>query len=544
MAETRALLPPTPEHPLLEPPNEEKLREEVERLRRELDEERKRNSSGKKDHQNGQSRRPERRTLWWLGAGIACVLILAFFFGFLPHYRREKQLRQDARNEAKELPVVTYVVARRSAGNTQIVLPGNIEALTDSPVLARADGYLKKRYADIGDRVKAGQLLAEVAAPDLDQQVQQARAQLLQANATVRQAVASLDQAHATQSLSKVTAERWAGLLRRGAVSPQDNDTQQANYRAQTANVVAMDEAVSAAQQNSSAAHANLDRLIELQGYEQIRAPFSGLITLRNIDVGALIGNNQTLLFRIAQTDVLRTFLNVPESGASMIQPGQKAVLNLQEYPGRQFTGQIVRTSKSLDPGTRTLLTEVDVPNSTGILYPGMFAEVVLNQSRSNPPILIPADALIVRANGTFVAVLEGEVKNPPPKESRQKDAQSDKQDGAKKKKNDREEKAELAREQQELPTLTVHLQSVSPGRDYGNAIEVLTGLNDGDRIVESPNDQTEDKAKVKGEPAEENPVTTSTGPGAKQNANGEKLAPQSNAEPAPRQPSKENMKP
>ncbi len=262
-------LPPVPQHPLLEPPEEEKLRRELESLRRQLEQERRQNgkrNGGKDGADKPGSRRPRRRTLWLLGLGLLAVLLIAFFVGFLPHYRREKQLRQDARAEAKELPVITYILAARAEGNARIVLPGNIETLTDSPVLARADGYLKKRYIDIGDRVKSGQLLAEIAAPDLDQQVDQARAQLLEANAALRQATASLDQARANQSLARVTAERWAALLRRGAVSPQDNDTQQTAYRAQTANVAAMEEARTAAEQNVMAAHANLYRLIELQG--------------------------------------------------------------------------------------------------------------------------------------------------------------------------------------------------------------------------------------------------------------------------------------
>jgi multidrug efflux pump subunit AcrA (membrane-fusion protein) len=183
------------------------------------------------------------------------------------------QLRQDAQAEAKALPILSYIYAQRSPAKTVLTLPGNIEALTEAPVLARATGYLKKRYADIGDRVKAGQLLAEIAAPDLDQQVEQARAQLQQARASLRQSLAALEQGRANQRLSKVTADRWAALLKRGAVAPQDNDSKQADCQAQTANIAALEEAAAAAQQNASAAEANLNRLLELQGYEQVIAP-------------------------------------------------------------------------------------------------------------------------------------------------------------------------------------------------------------------------------------------------------------------------------
>src|SRR5579884_3986052 len=279
MPDSKIVLPAAPpEHPLLDEPNEEKLRHELDRLRRELEEERRRK------REDPEPKRPRRRTLWILGAVLLGILLIAFAIGFLPHYRRERQLQAFARAEANALPVLSYIDAQRSPAMTQLVLPGTIQAITESPLLARADGYLKKRYADIGDRVKAGQLLAEIAAPDLDQQVQQARAQLLQARAALRQTGASLEQARANQALSKVTADRWAALLARGAVAPQENDTQQANYRAQSANVAAMIESQSAAEQNATAAQANLDRLIELQGYEQVRAPFSGVVTLRSVD--------------------------------------------------------------------------------------------------------------------------------------------------------------------------------------------------------------------------------------------------------------------
>jgi RND family efflux transporter MFP subunit len=499
-------LPPGPERPLLDESDEDKLRREVESLRVQLEEERKRNRPPEDKHKNT-PRRPGGRTLRLLGLAILVILAIAFFIGFLPRYRRGKQLQNEARTQSNALPIVTYFVAQRSAGESQLILPGSIEALTDSPVLARSDGYLKKRYVDIGDSVKAGQLLAEVASPDVDQQVQQARAQLSQAGAALKQSMASLEQARANLGLAKLNAERWGTLVKKGAVSREENDMHQADYQAQTANVAALEEAASAGEQNVRAVRANMDRLLELQGFEMVRAPFAGTITLRNIDVGALITNSQTLLFRIAQIQTLRTFLNVPESGAATIQAGQSATLTVQEYPGRQFNGRITRTSKSLDPATRTMLTEVQVPNAGSTLLPGMFAEVTLNQPRPNPPILIPADSMMVRSDGTFVGILEQE--------------------------NDREEK---------VPTFKVHLRRISIGRDYGNAIEVLTGLNNGERVVENPNDHVQENARVKGEKTKQNPVTSSGASAGKQNANNEKLNPQPGAEPTPKKPDKENL--
>jgi RND family efflux transporter MFP subunit len=405
--------------------------------------------------------------------------------------------------------------------------------------LARADGYLKKRYVDIGDKVNAGQLLAEIAAPDLDQQVEQGRAQLLQARASLRQAVAALEQGHANQNLARVTAVRWSALLKRGAVSPQDNDTQQANFQAQTANVGALEEAVGAAQENAKAAQANLDRLVNLQSYEKVRAPYNGVITLRNVDDGALISTAQTLLFRVAQIDRLRTYLYVPEANAHLVQVGHRASLSLAEFPGRPFTGEITRTSNSLDPMTRTLLVEVQIPNGNHALFPGMFSEVSLKQTRVNPPVLVPADALIVQPTGTFIAVLEGDAKG-------EREAQPEKsKEGDKKKKtsekDDRKEKESLLKQQQELPTFTVHLAPVTVGRDYGNAIEIATGLQGNERIVPNPNDHVRENVTVKGQKSKDNPVNPAPQPG-KANANGEQLAPQPNAEPVPKDPAKTRM--
>jgi RND family efflux transporter MFP subunit len=562
MPDPELLLPPAPERHILDQPEEVKLRLEVESLRQQLEQERERNKS--KDKQAPQ--RPRKRTLWLIGLALAIVLVIAFFVGYLPHRAREKQLHQDAQAEAKFLPVLGYIYTQLSPSQTQLTLPGNIEAITEAPVLARAGGYLKKRYVDIGDRVKAEQLLAEIAAPDLDQQVAQARAQLLQARASLRQASAAVDQARANQALAKVTADRWAGLLKRGAVAPQDNDTRQADYVAQTANVSALEEAVSAAQQNVSAADANLNRLLELQGYEQVRAPFAGVITLRNIDAGALITTGQTLLFRIAQTDRLRTYIYVPETNAPQVQVGQKATLAVEEYPGRPFAGQVTRTSEALDPGTRTLLTEVQVPNVRNTLSPGMFSEVTLNQLRPHPPVLIPSDALIVRPTGLFVAVLQGDapdvVDTQSDSQSQGGDQQKSKGKGkdngqdtenesgggkdggkdGKKDKDDRKDKAELEKQQQRLPTFTVHLTPVTVGRDYGNATEILTGLSGGQRIIQNPNDHVVEKAQIKGQLSKQNPVNLAPGHGAKQNANSETLAPNPGARPVPKQPSKERM--
>jgi|HubBroStandDraft_5_1064220.scaffolds.fasta_scaffold13717_2 RND family efflux transporter MFP subunit len=543
MPETdQATLPPAPEHPLLDRPGEERLQAEIESLRKQLDEAR-----------NGSSGKPKKKTLIWIGVILLAILLIAFFAGFLPHYRHERQLKSDAEKEARALPSVSFVAVAPSGPTSQLLLPGNIEAMTESPVLARASGYLRKRSVDIGDRVRAGQLMGEIDAPDLDQQVEQAKSQLLQARAAVIQAIANLDQGKANQDLSHITAIRWAALLKRGAVSRQENDQYQDQDLAQIANVHSLDDAVSVSQQAADAAQANLDRLLNLQAYEQVRAPFAGVVTLRNVDVGALITTGTTLLFRVAQTDRLRIYVFTPQASAPMIRTGQQAVLRLAEYPGRTFPGLITRTSNSLDPSSRTLLTEVQVPNPSGTLLPGMFADVQLQASRTARPILIPGDSLLVRSNGTQVAVLTdtGSEAKGFVSEEEQKKAEKDKKKSKQApggkggesvqstKTGDKSDKggSEVERASQEAPVFVVHLVQVTVGRDYGNEIEILTGLNQGDRVVVNPNDDVVENARVRGFVQKSDSAAQS---GGQSNSNLEKMAPQPGGDIIPKDPSKE----
>jgi RND family efflux transporter MFP subunit len=306
---------------------------------------------------------------------------------------------------------------------------------------------------DIGDRVKAGQLLAEIEAPELDQQVNQAKAALDQTRAALEQANANLNQGQAQAQLAKVTADRWKNLQSKGVVSRQENDTYQSQWTAAQANVSALEKAVTAAQSNIAAAQANLSRLTELQSYMSVRAPFAGVITVRNVDVGALVSEANTLLFRIAQTDRLRTYVNVPQSDADSVHVGQIAHLAILDLAGHQFSGTVTRTANSLDPATRTLLTEVQVANSGGLLLPGMYAQVDLTTPRRNPPLLIAGDTLVVRSNGPQVGVVGADH--------------------------------------------IVHFQRLQLGRDYGDKIEVLSGLEAGQQVVVNPGDTVQEGAKV-----------------------------------------------
>jgi RND family efflux transporter MFP subunit len=428
---------------------EEQLRSEVEALKRQLEEQEK-----SKDGAEGQPKGPSAATLVMIGLGLIVLIVTGFFAGYLPRQRREQVLAAESIADSQALPTVTVTPVRRSEIKGELVLPGNIQAIAEVPVLARASGYVKQRYADIGDRVKAGQVVAEIEAPELDQQIRQAKATLDQANSTVQQAEAAVEQGRTNANLAKVTAQRWDNLFTRGVVSRQDNDTYQAQYAAQQSNVQALEKAVAAAKSYVGAVEANLARLNELKGYQTVRAPFAGVITVRNIDSGALVNEGSTLLFRIAQTGTLRTYVNVPQSDADSVRAGQGATLSIPELPGRKFRGAVTRNSNAFDPTTRTLLTEIQVPNPDGVLVPGMYAQVDLQVERRNPPLVIPGDTLVVRSDGPQVAVVN--------------------------------------------PDGTVHFTRVQLGRDYGDRLEVLSGLEAGQQLATNPSDAVREGVKVK----------------------------------------------
>jgi RND family efflux transporter MFP subunit len=406
--------------------------------------------------------RPSGTTISALLLGFLVLLAGAFIAGYLPLQKREATLRAEAQAEGKALPHLDVMrVVRAAADQNEIKLPGTMQALTEAPILARADGYLKRRLADIGDRVQAGQVVAEIDAPELDQQIHQAEAAVEQGQAATEQAEASLEQGKANRELARITSQRWKILAERGISSQQDTDQYQAQLAAQDANVHALEKAVAAQRSNVSAARANLARLQQVQGYRVVRAPFDGVITLRNVDVGALVSTGNTLLYRIAQTRTLRTYVNVPQASANSVHVGQAATLTVSNFPGRSFRGSVTRTAKALDPASRTMLVEIGVPNTDGALIPGTYAEVDLSGSHANPPLVVPAAAIIFRTDGAQVAVVQ--------------------------------------------PDATVHLQKVAIGRDYGDRVEILHGLADGATIVMVPGDAAREGAKIV-------PVTRDTG--------------------------------
>lgn len=398
--------------------------------------------------------RPSRASLWILALAVVLVIVAAFFTGWIPRSRQDATVVAENRQENSEKLVVNVVGVKRAEEKLEIELPANIQAVTEAPVLARADGYLKRRLADIGDRVAAGQLLAEIEAPELDQQVQQARAALLQAQASQEQSSAALEQGKANEQLASVTAKRWASLLTKGAVSRQDHDVYQAQAQAQGANVRALERSLAASKSNIEAAKANLARLEQLQGYRQVRAPFAGTITMRNVDTGALISAGQTLLFRIAQSGALRTFVNVPQTYAADVKPGLKARITITDLPGKVFEGTVARASSALDSASRTLLTEIQLANPGGQLLPGMYGTAVIEARRSTRPLIIPGDTLMVRPQGPTVVQIGEDQK--------------------------------------------AHYRRVVLGRDFGKSLEVLSGLEEGVWLVANPSDAVREGLAVK----------------------------------------------
>jgi len=416
---------------------------------------------------------------------VGTLVAAALLAGYLPRRRTTAQLDSAAALQRRTPPIVNAALVTRAPSLAEVSFPGSITPITEAYIYARAAGYLKRRYVDIGDRVSAGQLLADIDAPDLDEQVTQAQASLSQAEGQEGQAEATLQQLIATQDLAAVTWQRYQVLTKTGAVSRQAGDIQMTAAKTAGANVDAGQKTVIAAKEFVRAAQATLNRLITLQGYEKVTSPFAGIVTARNVDVGALISTTGSTqgparqnpagpsdvpsngeIFRVAQIGSLRVLVSLPQSEASGIHVGEAANVSVEELSGRFFPGRITRTSSALDAASRTLLTEVQVANPSGVLLPGMYTTVRFTTNREIPPLLVPDASLVVQANGTSVAVLK------PPSQSELEKAVSAGTD-----------RDVLARAR------TVHFHKVQPGRDYGTSLEILDGLADGDYVAVNPGD-------------------------------------------------------
>jgi RND family efflux transporter MFP subunit len=363
-------------------------------------------------------------------AVIALMIVIAIVVGgVVPRLRAKAALKVETTTMA--VPTVNVINPKRGSPQQEIILPGNIQAFIDAPIYARTNGYLRKWYFDIGAHVKRSQLLAEIDTPEVDQQLHQARA--------------DLNTAEANMHLSQITSQRYEGLKNTDSVSKQDVDNAEGDYAAKQATV--------------SSAQYNVKRLEDLQSFQKIYAPFDGVITARNTDVGQLIdsgsaGGATRELFHVAAIRTLRVFINVPQQYSVAAKPGINADLTLAQFPGRKFQGKLVRTANAIDLASRTLLVEVDVDNPTGELLPGAFTEVHLKLPSDIPSYILPVNTFVFRAQGLQVATV---------------------QNGN-----------------------TVKLVAITLGRDFGADAEVVSGLTGQESVIVSPPDSIIDGEQVK----------------------------------------------
>ncbi len=368
---------------------------------------------------------------------VIVLVLIGLIIGFVPRWFARHKLLAEEKSDS--VPSVSVISAVASKPDFSTPLPAEVQAFVQASIHARASGYLKNWYVDIGDAVTNGQLLAEIETPELDQQILQAQAEL--------------DQANAALALSKITADRWTDLLKSSSVSEQETAEKSSDLTLKKAEV--------------GAASANLQRLQQLKIFDRLTAPFDGTVTMRNTDIGQLIAaNSGPELFRIAQINPLRVYVQVPQPLIHAITPGQTAQLTFQELPGRTFEAKVTRTAGAVDPASRTLQVELQADNSRGEILAGSYAQARFSETTSSVPVLVLSDnALIFRAQGMQIATVDSDNK--------------------------------------------VQLHSVKLGRDFGNTVEVLSGLNADDRVVINPPDSIAD-----GETVEITPLSDTNSPG------------------------------
>ncbi len=372
-------------------------------------------------------RAPKKSALFLVFLVIVVVLVI---LGALMMFQRRSQFQALAKDtETLAVPTVAVIHPMSEGTAEDLVLPGTLQAYVESPIYARTNGYLVKWYHDIGSRVNKGDLLADIETPEVDQQLLQARA--------------DLNTAQANEHLSQITETRYSELLKTDGVSKQEVDNATGDLAAKRAIV--------------QSSQANVRRLEELKSFQKVYAPFSGVVTQRNVDIGTLInagnGGTSQQLFYLAQTDPIRLYVNVPEAYAPSIHRGLGAYIELAQYPGQKFQGEVVRTAEAIDLATRTLLTEVDVPNKSGLLLPGGYAQVHLQMHVQGERLQVPVNALLFRSEGLRAVVIDANHR--------------------------------------------VRLQALAIGRDYGTSLEVLTGLKPDDWIVLNPPDSIENGEEV-----------------------------------------------
>jgi RND family efflux transporter MFP subunit len=336
--------------------------------------------------------------------------------------------------------VPTFRVAKARGADSEMIisLPGTTLAFTAANILARANGYIETRKVDIGDHVKAGDLLAQIWAPELDHQIAQAQATLVQNQATLQQVQASRD-------LAKVTDDRDRSLVQKGWLTPQQGDTDRLTLDSQRS-------AVAIAEANIAAQQALIRVLTQQKDYQRVVAPFDGIITQRNVDIGSLVSAGSTFMFTLMQSDVVRFWVYVPQDAAFGVAPGTDVVVRVPELPDRTFPGKVTRLANALAPGTRTLLTEIDVPNPDGALSPGLYVTVELHIPRKTPSVIVPAEAMVFNRHGLQVVMIENG---------------------------------------------KARYRNVTVARDAGTEVELRDGIKAGDEVILTPSVNLADGSKV-----------------------------------------------
>jgi RND family efflux transporter MFP subunit len=363
-------------------------------------------------------------------------------WGVWRHYEAEEMVRRTMAQQQALVPTVRTAAVVASGSVSTLTLPATTTAFEAANIFARTSGYVEKRHVDIGDKVQSGALLAQITAPELDHQIAQAQA-------TLAQDQAALQQAKASQELAEVTNARDSNLVKQGWLTKQQGDNDRLTLAAQQASV-------NVAESNITAQEAQIRILSQEKAYQRVVAPFDGVITQRNIDNGSLVQSGTTLMFTLMHSDVIRIQLFVPQDQAFGLAPGVDAVVRVPEIPDRTFPGKVTRIANALQPGSRTLLTEIDVPNPDGALSPGIYCTVALAIPRKTPSMVVPADAVIFNEKGLQVAVV--------------KDGQ-------------------------------VHLQKIAIARDFGTSVEVREGVTSGEQVVLNPAVDLADGRKVSIQP-------------------------------------------
>ncbi|MGO9356945.1 MAG: efflux RND transporter periplasmic adaptor subunit [Xanthobacteraceae bacterium] len=385
------------------------------------------------------ARRPIGRQI--LAIVVLVVLAGALGYGFWQHYRLHAEVLATAEARRDFVPSVRTAAIKASDGVRSVIWPGTTEAFEQANLYARASGYISRRTVDIGSRVKAGDLLAEIKAPEVEHQI-------AQAEGTLAQLRAALQQAQANRDLAQVTWDRDSKLVKDGWTTQQQGDTDRLTLQAR-------DAAVAVAAANITAQEAQLRVLNQQKTYQSVVAPFDGVITQRNIDVGSLVqadAASGTILFALMHSDVIRIQLYVPQDDAFGVAPGTQAVVRVPEMPGRDFPGTVARVADALQPGSRTLLTEIDVPNPDHALSPGVYCRVELRIPRKTPSLIVPSEAIIFNRDGLSVAVVE---------------------DGV------------------------ARIRAITSVRDLGTSVEVSAGVKSGDRVILNPQVELADGTKV-----------------------------------------------